>query len=678
MANIYSNILYDVDNNILSWESFNSACNKILEEYNWWIESNNDKDYIKIKVYQFWLFLDEKNKTNKKFTFKKLNEFIEVINNRDFFDNVIKTNTCFYYETFYSYFKVQKITLRSLKITNAVVIDLLNFIVLLSHYYELLKLENSVIYSFNDVTTYRPWKNKIFNFSDDWELFIKEIKKIEIKNESFLSLDIKSFYGSINRYKIEYFLINALELTENSKEFKIIKNFLNILEPISDDGSIPFLECCPTLTFIMCEIFLKKILSKIKNHELLKEYNIRIFHYVDDIIIVYKKKFSKDNIENLFFPVINNVLKEYGLSTNDSKTFYVTNQEEYSNFLLELPPSYYFSISDLVDPINCLDVIYKLCKKIKSNNFENISNFIKKNPKEKNKFYLLNNNSSLEKINENDFIEKILGLDLINESYLLLSKYPYIFINFINYSDYLLKLNKYDCSFNKNVKKHIFIMIKEYYERNHNFSYSEQFLINLIFLYSINRKCTFTNKTDKIIDDFIKEKMKSFYSLIEQYKFGFYKDKLSLLKTKNIYLTEIHMIWKWFQINVFNNRLNLTFNKNLVVISMIAFLDSLYEKINKKNGEYIDNIKGENFLIYNKKNEKQTWPKNKQKGELFYCIHNYGNKDKFLEVIKKMFDFRNKSSINHNDNKENIKYIEEEEITILYDWIKSLINEKLR
>ena len=85
MSNVYSNILYDVDNSILSWESFNNACNKILEEYNWWIETNDDKDYIKIKVYQFWLFLDEKNKTSKKFSFKRLNEFIETINNKLFF-----------------------------------------------------------------------------------------------------------------------------------------------------------------------------------------------------------------------------------------------------------------------------------------------------------------------------------------------------------------------------------------------------------------------------------------------------------------------------------------------------------------------------------------------------------------------------------------------------------------
>lgn len=332
---------------------------------------------------------------------------------------------------------------------------------MLSHYYELLKLENSVIYSFDDVTTYRPWKNKIFNFSDEWELFVEEIKKVDIKKESFLSLDIKSFYGSVNRYKVEYLLINGLGLTESSKEFIIIKNFLNILEPISDDGSIPFLECCPTLTFIMCEIFLKKILSKIKNHDLLKKYNLRIFHYVDDIIIVYNNKYSRGNIINFLFLVINNVLQEYGLSTNDSKTYCVTNEEEYSNFLSDLPPSYYFSFSDPLDPIKGLDVVYRLCEKIKLNNFENIINFLKESPKEKNKFYLLNHISSLEKTNKDNFIEKILSLNLIKDFHFILSKYSNIFINFINFSDRLLKLKNYECSFNKNVKLHIFRMIEK-------------------------------------------------------------------------------------------------------------------------------------------------------------------------------------------------------------------------
>lgn len=201
-----------------------------------------------------------------------------------------------------------------------------------------------------------------------------------------------------------------------------------------------------------------------------------------------------------------------------------------------------------------------------------------------------------------------------------------------------------------------------------NFDYTEQFLVNLIFLYSINRKCDFTGKNDVKINSFIKEKMKNFYSLVHQYKLEINKNKLRALSAINIYLSELHMIWKWFQINVFNNRLNITFNKNLVVISIVAFLDSLFEKISKNKDKCVQNINGNIFSMNQKSKEKRA--------ETLYEFHSFGDKDKFLEITKKMFIFRNKSSINHNDTKNNIKYINDDEIIILYDWIKSLINKK--
>ena len=166
---------------------------------------------------------------------------------------------------------------------------------------------------------------KNISFSKFTKAYVKEssiIKnaKCHLYNNTFIQIDIKNFFQSINHRK----LLNILffEINKN-KHYFIPKDeclkFLNTCY-FSSKGLPIGLVISPTLANIYMKSFDNILYSKLKK---IGFDNIIYTRYADDIVISYKNRLNKEDIYRIK-DIVKEQLKFLGLKINENKFRYVS------------------------------------------------------------------------------------------------------------------------------------------------------------------------------------------------------------------------------------------------------------------------------------------------------------------------------------------------------------------
>lgn len=166
---------------------------------------------------------------------------------------------------------------------------------------------------------------KNISFSKFTKAYVKEssiIKnaKCHLYNNTFIQIDIKNFFQSINHHK----LLNILffEINKNKHYFIPKEDCLKFLNTCycSSKGLPIGLVISPTLANIYMKSFDNILYSKLKEIGL---ENVIYTRYADDIVISYKNKLDKKDIYKIK-EIVEKQLKFLGLKINEKKFRYVS------------------------------------------------------------------------------------------------------------------------------------------------------------------------------------------------------------------------------------------------------------------------------------------------------------------------------------------------------------------
>lgn len=175
------------------------------------------------------------------------------------------------------------------------------------------KLINS--YSYNP--NYLSEKDVFFHWFTSWGYYLENIRKyleIDIYEKlNVITLDISHFYDSIDFLGVYSLLKDYLSAEENNIILFLITYNEKLMQKIkSDRHGVPQ---GPAYARLIAEIFLGLLINFIKE-KFDNSISIKIYRYVDDIIIFHEDSINGQDIYNLF----ERDLAKYGLFLNKDKS----------------------------------------------------------------------------------------------------------------------------------------------------------------------------------------------------------------------------------------------------------------------------------------------------------------------------------------------------------------------
>ena len=152
-----------------------------------------------------------------------------------------------------------------------------------------------------------------------WGNYIEKIKSyIEtpfMNDWGVITIDLKHFYDSIDFVTVYLLFEKELEKKEKKEMNFLIKFNDYLMRQVNKDKSRKGVPQGPAYARVISEMFLSRILKERKKFKT-DPTNYRLYRYVDDIVIFYKKDVNSENL----FNELKHLFIDNGLSINEEKS----------------------------------------------------------------------------------------------------------------------------------------------------------------------------------------------------------------------------------------------------------------------------------------------------------------------------------------------------------------------
>ena len=162
------------------------------------------------------------------------------------------------------------------------------------------------------------FENGDLHYRNSYRNFVKYIENNCCEYNYYYKLDISDYFNKIDIDKLTFRLANSFKF--NQKEQMLFKEFINWC----GGGNFPQTECGVTSSYLATIVYFDIIDNRLYNL-LSKEKNIKKFkicRYVDDLYILLDidGRLNTNSIENRISSLYENLIYQYGLSINRSKS----------------------------------------------------------------------------------------------------------------------------------------------------------------------------------------------------------------------------------------------------------------------------------------------------------------------------------------------------------------------
>lgn len=159
-------------------------------------------------------------------------------------------------------------------------------------------------------------KNQL-HYKQEYYEFIKELEENSILYDTFIKIDIKDFYESIDINKMTNLLKNSIQMNEKEQmEFKEFVAFIGNKKFPQIDGGIASSYLATIVYLDIIDNRYYKIIT-----DILGKNNFKMVRYADDLyIFFYKADYSLKKLENRLTYEYSNLIHEYSLNLNMKKT----------------------------------------------------------------------------------------------------------------------------------------------------------------------------------------------------------------------------------------------------------------------------------------------------------------------------------------------------------------------